>query len=183
MSGSLVLVLVPLVFVVRWPVKRVGTGADVDIDGGIIYLGNLGTVGRDGGGGGCSNCNNPVPNIHRALCDVIPGEPEVHGSFDQGIVRRVVRRHQNEVRLCYERELLHTPGLQGRVVVRFAISPAGEVGASAIQTSTVNSANVEECIVEAVRRWEFPKPRDDDGVMVSFPFLLKAADTEGHRGD
>ena len=82
-----------------------------------------------------------------------------------------------EVRFCYERELMRQPELFGRVSAQFTISATGTVISSAIAASTLNSAPVEACIAQAVRRWEFPKPEGGGIVIVSYPFVLKAAGT------
>ena len=62
--------------------------------------------------------------------------------------------------------------MSGRVTVQFTIGASGQVLASVLQNSTVASARVESCIVQAVRRWEFPKPLGGGLVIVSYPFVL-----------
>jgi hypothetical protein len=42
----------------------------------------------------------------------------------------------------------------------------------------MNNPNVEQCIAQAVRRWEFPKPQGGGIVIVSYPFVLKSAGAE-----
>jgi hypothetical protein len=39
----------------------------------------------------------------------------------------------------------------------------------------MGNARVENCIVQAVRRWEFPKPLGGGIVIVSYPFVLTPA--------
>jgi TonB family protein len=79
----------------------------------------------------------------------------------------------NEVKYCYEKELVRDNKLAGRVVVKFFIGNQGTVTASAIESSTVRESNVEQCIAGAVRRWEFPRPQGGP-VSVSYPFVLKS---------
>ena len=68
--------------------------------------------------------------------------------------------------------LAETPG-------KFIISPnpmiPGQVIASVLQNSTMSNAKVENCTVQAVRRWEFPKPLGGGIVIVSYPFVLTPA--------
>jgi hypothetical protein len=118
---------------------------------------------------------NGVPRRITHAPDVIPGALQVNGPLDREIVRRIIRRHLNEVRFCYERELMKQPVLDGRVQVQFTISGEGQVVASAVQSSTLSSPPVEECIAAAHRRWEFPKPAGGGQVIVSAPFALKRA--------
>ena len=46
---------------------------------------------------------------------------------------------------------------------------------SVVQSSTVNSPSVEQCIAGAVRRWEFPKPQGGGIVIVTYPFVFTQA--------
>jgi hypothetical protein len=148
---------------------------------GTIGLGNLGTIGKGGGGGNGSGYGRGAGGLggRRAHApDVVPGTAQVRGSLDKEIIRRIIRRHLNEVKFCYERELMHKPDLYGRVMVQFTISGLGAVVASVVQNSTMNNPGVEQCIAGAVRRWEFPKPQGGGIVIVSYPFVLKAAGAE-----
>ena len=82
------------------------------------------------------------------------------------------------MKFCYEKELARAPDLYGRVIVQFTIAGTGAVVASIVQSSTMNNATVEQCIAGAVKRWEFPKPQGGGIVIVSYPFILKAAGAE-----
>ena len=107
--------------------------------------------------------------------DVIPGQANVRGSLDKEIIRRIIRRHINEVKYCYEQELTKKASLGGRIMVQFTIAASGQVIASVLQNSTMGNAKVENCTVQAVRRWEFPKPLGGGIVIVSYPFVLTPA--------
>ncbi len=157
----------------------VGTGSGGGGTGeGTIGLGNLGTIGKGGGGGNGSGYGRGAGGLggRRASApDVIPGQANVRGSLDKEIIRRIIRRHINEVKYCYDQELQRKPDLGGRITVQFTISPNGAVATSVLQQSTVGNPRVENCIVQAVRRWEFPKPLGGGIVIVSYPFVLNAA--------
>ena len=148
---------------------------------GTIGLGNLGTIGKGGGGGNGSGYGRGAGGLggRRASApEVVPGTAEVRGSLDKEIIRRIIRRHINEVKFCYERELVKNAGLVGRVMIQFTIAGTGNVIASMVQSSTMNNPPVEQCIAQAVRRWEFPKPQGGGIVVVTYPFVLKAAGEE-----
>jgi TonB family protein len=146
----------------------VGTGTGGGGTGeGSMGLGNLGTIGKGGYGRGAGGLGGK-----RAKADVIPGAANVRGSLDKEIVRRIIRRHINEVRYCYEQELARKPGLGGRIMVQFTIAASGQVIASVLQSSTIGNGRVENCTVQAVRRWEFPKPTGGGIVIVSYPFVM-----------
>ncbi len=157
----------------------VGTGSGGGGTGeGTIGLGNLGTIGKGGGGGNGSGYGRGAGGLggRRARApDVIPGQANVRGSLDKEIIRRIIRRHINEVKYCYEQELTKKPDLGGRIMVQFTIAASGQVIASVLQNSTMANARVENCTVQAVRRWEFPKPLGGGIVIVSYPFVLTPA--------
>ncbi|MEM9069476.1 MAG: AgmX/PglI C-terminal domain-containing protein [Myxococcota bacterium] len=144
---------------------------------GTIGLGNLGTIGHGGGGGsgqgygrgagGFRGRSARVPRIRS-------GHADVRGSLSKEVIRRVIRRHINEVKFCYEQELNARPDLEGRVTVRFIISPTGAVQTAMVQASTLGNQRVEGCITQAVRRWTFPAPDGGGIVIVNYPFMLQA---------
>jgi len=109
------------------------------------------------GGFGGGQRSGPVPQVRFSA-------PNVHGSLSREVVRRVLRRHLNEVRFCYEQQLHQVPDLNGRMTVAFTIGTTGAVQSSEMQTSTLENDALEGCVTSAVRRWAFPRP-DDDGVV------------------
>ena len=100
----------------------------------------------------------------------------MRGSLSKEVIRRVIQRHLNEVRFCYEQALSAQPDLSGRVQVQFVITPSGVVQAASVQNSSLGAARAEQCIAQAVRRWTFPAPDGGGVVIVSYPFVLQAAD-------
>lgn len=142
---------------------------------GTIGLGNLGTIGHGAGtgsgsgygagAGGFRGRSSSVPRIST-------GEADVRGSLSREVIRRVIRRHINEVRFCYEQELAQRPDLAGRVTVSFIISATGSVQTASVANTTLNNSRVEECISQAVRRWTFPAPDGGGAVLVNYPFVL-----------
>ncbi|MBN2089575.1 SUMF1/EgtB/PvdO family nonheme iron enzyme [candidate division KSB1 bacterium] len=65
----------------------------------------------------------------------------------------VIKRHQASINYCYERELKRNPNLKGKVVVRFTVSPKGNVSEVTVVSSTLNSDAVQQCIVSRISRW------------------------------
>ena len=59
--------------------------------------------------------------------------------------------------------------VDGKLAVGLA---TGQVVASVLQNSTMGNARVENCVVQAVRRWEFPKPLGGGIVIVTYPFAF-----------
>jgi TonB family protein len=101
-----------------------------------------------------------------------PGTAKPKGSMDKEIIAKVVRERMPEVKTCYERELAEKPELKGRVVVKFTIGLEGKVVTSVLERSTLGVPRAENCIVQAIKGWEFPRPADGD-VEVSYPFVFE----------
>jgi TonB family protein len=64
--------------------------------------------------------------------------------------------------------------LGGRISVQFIIAATGQVINSFIQSTTMGNVRVEKCVVDAVKRWEFPKPTGGGIAIVSYPFNFVA---------
>ncbi len=47
--------------------------------------------------------------------------------------------------------------------------------AAVVQSSTLRELSVEACVVNAVKRWEFPAPDHGGLAMVSYPFTFSPA--------
>jgi hypothetical protein len=106
--------------------------------------------------------------------DYVVGEAAVRGALDKEIVRRIIRRHINEVKYCYDAELARQHDLAGRIAITFTIGANGTVPSALVESTTMNNARVEGCLVGAVRRWEFPKPQGGGLVIATYPFTFMA---------
>ncbi|MCP4678589.1 MAG: AgmX/PglI C-terminal domain-containing protein [Deltaproteobacteria bacterium] len=142
---------------------------------GTIGLGNLNTIGHGGGGGSGSGYGRGAGGVggkRGSAPRIRSGAAMVKGSLSKEVIRRIVHRHINEVKFCYERQLAKRPDLSGRVAVKFIISATGAVQMAAVANSTLGDPQVENCISKAVRRWTFPQPGGGGIVIVTYPFML-----------
>jgi hypothetical protein len=146
---------------------------------GTDTLNTIGSAGRDSGGGSDYGRNVGLLTRPRRsfVPEVVPGTVKVHGSLDKEIIRRIVHQHMNEVKFCYDQELARKPTLAGRISVQFAISPVGQVITSVMQSTSMDDARVENCVVNAVRRWEFPKPTGGGIAIVLYPFSFTSPES------
>ncbi|PID38587.1 MAG: hypothetical protein CSB49_04800 [Proteobacteria bacterium] len=94
------------------------------------------------------------------------------GVLSRAAIQKVVSRHMHKVQACYERQLLTNPGLSGKVVFDWVISPSGSVGSARQTSSSLRSAAVSTCILREIRRWRFPKPVGGS-VNVRYPFVFR----------
>lgn len=157
----------------------VGTGPGGGGTGdGTIGLGNLNTTGRGAGGngGGKYGSGGATAMTRKAGVPTIEtSTPNVKGNLDRELIKRVIRRHINEIKFCYEKSLVRNPGIEGRAMVSFTIGTNGSVVASSMQSSSLKHPETEACMVQAVRRWEFPKPQNGI-VMITYPFVLRPSE-------
>ncbi|HMF44401.1 MAG TPA: AgmX/PglI C-terminal domain-containing protein, partial [Polyangia bacterium] len=84
-------------------------------------------------------------------------------------------RHMNEVKYCYEQALARKPKLDGRLVAQFTISAQGQVIASVKASSTLADPTAEMCVVNAIKRWDFPAPNGGGLAIVTYPFTFTPA--------
>lgn len=105
-------------------------------------------------------------------------ETATEGSLSREVVRRVIQRHVNEILACYAAELDELPALEGRVGLRFVITATGAVEQATITSSSLDSENVEACILAALPGWAFPAP-DGGTVRATATLLLEPRD--GHE--
>jgi hypothetical protein len=142
-------------------------GAGANMAGG----GGYGTKGKGGGQAGYGKLsmvgsagNMPIPLGKEALID---------GGLDLEMVSEVIRRNMGQIRFCYEQGLQLDPALAGRVGVKFVIGANGQVKLADVENTTLNSKQIEDCILLRLRSWKFPLPDGGVDVKVSYPFSFK----------
>jgi MYXO-CTERM domain-containing protein len=131
---------------------------------------------RYGGGmGGFRDRHSPVPLVRAGVPRLRVGEGT---TARPDVVTRVVRRHLNEVRFCYEQELAQRPDLAGRVETSFIVSATGSVQTASVASTTLNNPRVESCTIAAIRRWTFPAPEGGGVMGVQISFALSAREPD-----
>jgi pSer/pThr/pTyr-binding forkhead associated (FHA) protein len=140
-------------------------------------LGGLGKTGRGGGrvgtGLGAAGSGSGIVGGQSRMV-IRSGGPEeavVMGSIDADAVEAALLAHKDEFRLCYEREInAENPNIAGRVGTTFVIASSGRVTQAGIESTTLNNANTERCIIQVLKRIDFPIPRGAGTVQVTYPF-------------
>ncbi|MBI3185605.1 MAG: TonB family protein [Myxococcales bacterium] len=155
-----------------------------DGGGGLSEGVGIGPIPTRGGGPGTVGDPQlpPLPGPQKPLIAVDPGPVVTCGGYgrdgetgacvSKDLIRQVIRRNVNQIRYCYERELVRTPHLAGKVAVRFVIGGGGVVTRSEVAHSSVDNPALEQCVAGRVRTWLFPRPRGGV-VVVTYPFLFK----------
>ena len=144
-------------------------GAGSNMQGG----GGYGTKGKGGGQAGYGKMSligsagtAPIPLGREAI---------IEGGLDRDLIDDVIKRNMGQVRFCYEQGLQGDPALGGRVAVRFVIGSNGQVATAGVESTSLNSKLVEDCIIMRLKSWKFPLPQGGVDVKVSYPFVLRRA--------
>ncbi len=135
-------------------------------------LGGLGTKGRGSGSSGYGSGGGNFGAKGEGGIGRIGGDPIILGALDKSLIDAVIKRHMNQIRYCYQRELTKSPDLGGKVTVKFVIAKDGTVSKAETKSSTLGSPTVESCIADRFRRFQFPEPKGGGIVIVSYPFIF-----------
>jgi hypothetical protein len=141
--------------------------------GNALGIGGLGTKGAGHGRGGYGDVDLGGRGKDETV--FVPGRTTVVGGLSRDVINRVIQKHYNEIKYCYEKELTRDPALYGKVTVLFLIDGAGRIGEALVQQSTMSSEPVESCMINRVRRWVFPAPQGGGTVQVTYPYVFKSS--------
>lgn len=133
---------------------------------------DIGTFGRSGVGAGGGEAPKSATGVVRS------GEIELDRTESPGLskeeIRRLMATNTPRVRRCYEDRLRALPTLEARVKVRVTVGPSGAVVAVDEDGPTVD-ATLSNCVLAAVRRLTFPRPRDGMVMHFVWPFVFRPA--------
>lgn len=156
-----------------------GSGSGGGGVGDTVGIGGIGTKGRGGGTGGYGSGVGVLGGKKDVDIGITSSEPMVMGSLDKELIRKVIHANRGQIRYCYESQLNRFPKLNGKVAVKFIISPTGSVSTSSVAQTTVNNAELEACVAGRVRTWQFPKPKGGGVVIVTYPFIFAQSGGQG----
>jgi TonB family protein len=141
--------------------------------GTAIGIGGLGTKGSGSGRGGYGRID--LGGRGKEETQFVPGRTIVVGGLSRDVINRIIQRHYNEVKYCYEKELTRDPALYGKVAITFVIDGEGGVSDAFVKETSLANEPVESCIVAHVRRWAFPAPEGGSTVQVTYPYVFKSS--------
>jgi len=149
-----------------------GRGAGLGGGGQANGIGGLGTHGKGGGekgwGSESSGWGDPPTGTHIS----VPTEPTWIGNMDRSLIDAVIKRNMNQIRYCYQQQLTREHSLSGKVTVKFVIANDGSVSKAETKQTTMNNAAVESCINQRFMKFQFPQPKGNGIVIVSYPFMF-----------
>ncbi|MFO0599145.1 MAG: adventurous gliding motility protein GltG [Myxococcaceae bacterium] len=156
-----------------------GSGSGGGGVGDTVGIGGIGTKGRGGGTGGYGSGVGVLGGKKDVDIGITSSDPMVMGSLDKELIRKVIHANRGQIRYCYESQLNRFPKLNGKVAVKFVISPTGSVSTSSVAQTTVGNAELEACVAGRVRTWQFPKPKGGGVVIVTYPFIFAQSGGQG----
>jgi hypothetical protein len=112
----------------------------------------------------------------RAQVTAKPNAMKVEGHLDRGEIQRVINAHIFELQGCFERQLISSPNLAGKVSFEWVIGLNGAVTTVKIKSSSLSSNEATSCMQAAIRRWQFPSPKGGQ-VTVIYPIALANSGT------
>ncbi len=141
---------------------------------GLIGSGRYGTIGtgdKAGDGWGGHGGHGGMRDYHATAPGTVIGNPIGTGGLDKSIIKRYVKRAQEKIGYCYEKQLLAHPGLAGEVMIQFLIQGDGTVKGA---TGAGFDKEVSSCVADVVGSIAFPRPTDGGVVQVNYPFTFRA---------
>src|SRR6266851_749177 len=147
-----------------------GTGGGGDGSG--LGLARIGTNGIGGGLASYGDGKGGLRGKSDADIGLGPGRPQVTGSIDPELIRKVVHEHRAQIRTCYETQLNAKPDLAGTLVSAWTIDQSGAVTEAHTQESTMRDHTVEQCVASRIKTWRFPIPKGGGEVFVTYPFIF-----------
>lgn len=121
----------------------------------------------------------PVPATKPKAPDAPPPPATADGDLDKGAFRAAVRTVLGDIKSCYEAALVDNPDLEGRFVVQMTVvnkDGKGKITDGEVQPSDgdMNAPAMQQCVLQALSRADFPPSLDGEPVIVSYPFVFQA---------
>jgi hypothetical protein len=141
--------------------------------GGLVTKGGAALL--RGGGGGAGRLSGKGTRGVGGLVQKNPKaiKPRGQGQLDRDEIQKVINANIGQIQRCYERELLKSAGLSGKIQVEWTIATSGRVRTTRQTFTSMKSNAVSSCIMGAIKRWVFPRPRGGE-VIVTYPFIFKS---------
>ncbi len=167
-----------------------GAASSFSIAGAIASLPGSGVnIARSGGGGSISTLSgddvagkgSDVGKVGKAKksgkvrgkVTKMSSGAKIGGSLSQEDVLRVINSNIHAIQACYERALMSTPTLSGRIAMDWTVSSSGSVKNVRVRSSTMGNPKVADCMSAQIKRWKFPRPKGGEA-QITFPFLFRS---------
>lgn len=123
-----------------------------------------------------SDVRRPPPSrgwVDRREAEGAPADPDERVErLDKATIRELVGAKMGEVRKCYLAALVRSSSTRGRLLLRFAVTPAGEVTNARAEASGFSDAALEICVVGVVQGIAFPASAAARPITIAYPIVL-----------
>lgn len=85
-------------------------------------------------------------------------------------IRQKIKKNHKKFETCYIKGIKKHPGAAGTLVLSFKISPAGEISDVQKKNSDLFSDDIENCVIQTVKKMKFPKRHDKSDLLIEYPF-------------
>jgi TonB family protein len=121
---------------------------------------------------------NKSTEVHPSLIPVNVGgdkqKPEYKTPYEQNQVRNTIVKNNQIIQECYLKHLEKENAIgTGRVQVDWQIAPSGNTLNPQVVTSTLDDKDMDQCIVEKVKTFEFPPPPSDKPIYTTFTYVFR----------
>lgn len=163
-----------------------GSSADSGLSLGSAFGEAGGSLNLGGGGGGLNTSGGlagsrragklkakKVKRRVRGRVKVLRSRARVSGgSLSKAEVLKVIQKNQARISACYERQLMKSPNLSGKLTIAWVIKPNGRVASVKQVLSSIKDAKLKSCVFGVVKKMRFPKPKGGS-VKVKYPFVFQ----------
>jgi TonB family protein len=110
--------------------------------------------------------------------NLLPIESKNVGTdYKEGLTKeqleKVIHEHSGEVVYCYKSALVHTPDLEGSMVVSFVISGQGGVKNVEVKKGT-SDPELDRCVSDRLSTWKFPPPPGGLDDKITYPITFNS---------
>jgi TonB family protein len=87
-------------------------------------------------------------------------------------IRAIVAGNRDAFRACYDKSLKAHPGIKGRFMMKFVVSPEGAVKSAEadVAKSEIKASDLESCAVGVLKGLKFPPSKKGMESTVNYPF-------------
>lgn len=110
----------------------------------------------------------PTPGPTPAPTPVPAGE----SSLTKDQIKSTISANWGKIQVCIGWGKQQNPELEGKAVIKFIISPSGNVTSASVVSTTINDPKTEQCLLHRVQAMKFPSFAGAPKT-VSYPFIVK----------
>jgi|GEM_PF-2025315 len=134
-----------------------------------IALGSPQQIAQDPPSNRANEAQPPTAPTSQPAAPLSPKTTAIASHWGRHSIVQVIRKNVAHFKRCYEQALKSRPGLEGRVVMSFAIQAAGDVAEARVKSTTLQAPEVEACLLRHFQALRFPAPPQGKPVRVTYP--------------